>query len=246
MIPADLSLLKPRVGNGKAVALTRRAEYFSVSTRFPTEENGSWIGRGSCSRGQDTIPFPLDFLRRNLPRSAAVQEDRAVFQHEAVKHLTALYNFALSLAKDEGNAADLVQETYLRALRFRHRFQPGTNLRAWMFKILRNAFIDSYWRRSREPAMEEAESEQGSATLVEREGVEGVGSESIDRLVRMDLHEALEQVPDQFRTAILLSDVEGLSVEEIAEIMDCPPNTVKTRLFRGRRLLRGHLKDYGN
>ncbi len=246
MIPADLSLLKPRVGNGKAVALTRRAEYFSVSTRFPTEENGSWIGRGSCSRGQDTIPLPLDFLRRNLPRSAAVQEDRAVFQHEAVKHLTALYNFALSLAKDEGDAADLVQETYLRALRFRHRFQPGTNLRAWMFKILRNAFIDSYWRRSREPAMEEAESEQGSATLVEREGVEGVGSESIDRLVRMDLHEALEQVPDQFRTAILLSDVEGLSVEEIAEIMDCPPNTVKTRLFRGRRLLRGHLKDYGN
>ena len=246
MIPADLSLLKPRVGNGKAVALTRRAEYFSVSTRFPTEENGSWIGRGSCSRGQDTIPFPLDFLRRNLPRSAAVQEDRAVFQHEAVKHLTALYNFALSLAKDEGNAADLVQETYLRALRFRHRFQPGTNLRAWMFKILRNAFIDSYWRRSREPAMEEAESEQGSATLVEREGVEGVGSESVDRLVRMDLHEALEQIPDQFRTAILLSDVEGLSVEEIAEIMDCPPNTVKTRLFRGRRLLRGHLKDYGN
>ncbi len=246
MIPADLSLLKPRVGNGKAVALTRRAEYFSVSTRFPTEENGSWIGRGSCSRGQDTIPFPLDFLRRNLPRSAAVQEDRAVFQHEAVKHLTALYNFALSLAKDEGNAADLVQETYLRALRFRHRFQPGTNLRAWMFKILRNAFIDSYWRRSREPAMEEAESEQGSATLVKREGVEGVGSESVDRLVRMDLHEALEQIPDQFRTAILLSDVEGLSVEEIAEIMDCPPNTVKTRLFRGRRLLRGHLKDYGN
>ena len=246
MIPADLSLLKPRVGNGKAVALTRRAEYFSVSTRFPTEENGSWIGRGSCSRGQDTIPLPLDFLRRNLLRSAAVQEDRAVFQHEAVKHLTALYNFALSLAKDEGDAADLVQETYLRALRFRHRFQPGTNLRAWMFKILRNAFIDSYWRRSREPAMEEAESEQGSATLVEREGVEGVGSESIDRLVRMDLHEALEQVPDQFRTAILLSDVEGLSVEEIAEIMDCPPNTVKTRLFRGRRLLRGHLKDYGN
>lgn len=246
MIPADLSLLKPRVGNGKAVALTRRAEYFSVSTRFPTEENGSWIGRGSCSRGQDTIPFPLDFLRRNLPQSAAAQEDKAVFQHEAVKHLTALYNFALSLAKDEGNAADLVQETYLRALRFRHRFQPGTNLRAWMFKILRNAFIDSYWRRSREPAMEEAESEQGSATLVEREGVEGVGSESVDRLVRMDLHEALEQIPDQFRTAILLSDVEGLSVEDIAEIMDCPPNTVKTRLFRGRRLLRGHLKDYGN
>lgn len=246
MIPADLLLLKPRVGNGKAVALTRRAEYFWVSTRFPAEENGSWIGRGSCSRGLDTIPFSLDFLRRNLPRSAAAQEDRAVFQHEAVKHLTALYNFALSLAKDEGDAADLVQETYLRALRFRHRFQPGTNLRAWMFKILRNAFIDSYWRRSREPAMEEAESEQGSATLVEREGVDGVGSESIDRLVRMDLHEALEQVPDQFRTAILLSDVEGLSVEEIAEIMDCPPNTVKTRLFRGRRLLRGHLKDYGN
>lgn len=170
---------------------------------------------------------------------------RVVFQTEAVKHLTSLYNFALWLAKDEGDAADLVQETYLRALRFRHRFQPGTNLRAWMFKILRNAFIDSYWRRSRELTTEEANTEQGSATLVEVEGVGGVGAGPIDRLVRIDLHEALERIPDQFRTAILLSDVEGLSVEEIAEIMDCPQNTVKTRLFRGRRLLREQLKGYG-
>jgi RNA polymerase sigma-70 factor, ECF subfamily len=168
-----------------------------------------------------------------------------MFQHEAVKHLTSLYNFALWLAKNEGDAADLVQETYLRAFRFRHRFRPGTNLRAWLFRILRNAFIDSYWRRTRESATEEGDAEQGSATLAEVEGVGGVGSEPIDRVIRMDLGEALEQLPDQFRTAIVLSDVEGLSVEEIAEIMDCPQNTVKTRLFRGRRLLRERLKDYG-
>lgn len=168
-----------------------------------------------------------------------------MFQHEAVKHLTSLYNFALWLAKDEGNAADLVQETYLRALRFQHRFQSGTNLRAWLFKILRNAFIDSYWRRNRESVTDEADAEQGSVTLAETEGVGGVGSAPIDRLVRMDLYEALGQLPEQFRMAILLSDVEGLSIEEIAEIMDCPQNTVKTRLFRGRRLLREQLKDYG-
>jgi RNA polymerase sigma-70 factor (ECF subfamily) len=178
-------------------------------------------------------------------RGKRARKDKAVFQREAVKHLTSLYNFALWLAKNEGDAADLVQETYLRAFRFRHRFQPGTNLRAWLFKILRNAFIDSYWRRSREPAMEEADVERGSATLAATEGVGGIGSEPIDRVVRMDLYEALGQLPDQFRTAILLSDVEGLSVEEIAEIMDCPQNTVKTRLFRGRRLLREQLKDYG-
>jgi RNA polymerase sigma-70 factor (ECF subfamily) len=184
-------------------------------------------------------------MRRYVSHHTAAEEGVAVFQHEAVKHLTSLYNFALWLAKDEGDAADLVQETYLRALRFRHRFQPGTNLRAWLFKILRNAFIDSYWRRRRETATEEADPERGSATLVEIEGVGGVGSGPIDRLVRMDLHEALGQLPDPFRTAILLSDVEGLSVEEIAEIMDCPQNTVKTRLFRGRRILREQLKDYG-
>lgn len=168
-----------------------------------------------------------------------------MFQHEAVKHLASLYNFALWLAKNEGDAADLVQETYLRALRFRHRFQPGTNLRAWLFKILRNAFIDSYWRRHRESVTDEADAEQGSVTLAETEGVGGVGSAPIDRLVRMDLSEALGQLPEQFRMAILLSDVEGLSIEEIAEVMDCPQNTVKTRLFRGRRLLREQLKDYG-
>ncbi|MFQ5947114.1 MAG: sigma-70 family RNA polymerase sigma factor, partial [Candidatus Methylomirabilales bacterium] len=137
------------------------------------------------------------------------------------------------------------QETYLRAFRFRHRFQPGTNLRAWLFKILRNAFIDGYWRRHRESLTDEADADLGSATLTATEGVEGVGSESIDRVVRMDLYEALQRLPDQFRAAILLSDVEGLSVEEIAEIMDCPQNTVKTRLFRGRRLLRERLEDYG-
>ncbi|MFQ5989492.1 MAG: sigma-70 family RNA polymerase sigma factor [Candidatus Methylomirabilales bacterium] len=176
----------------------------------------------------------------------ASKGDAATFQHEAVKHLTSLYNFALGLAKNEEDAADLVQETYLRALRFRHRFQPGTNLRAWLFKILRHAFIDNYWRRSREPALEDPDPESGSATLAEVEGVRGEQAGPLDRLVRVDLKEALEQLPDPFRTAILLSDVEGLSIEEIAEIMESPKNTVKTRLFRGRQMLRKLLSDYGN
>ena len=192
------------------------------------------------------MPLSLSFLKQYLLGSRAMEGDAATFQHEAVKHLTSLYNFALGLVKNEEDAADLVQETYLRALRFHDRFQPGTNLRAWLFKILRHAFVDNYWRRSREPAIENAEAEKGSATLAEVEGARGVETEPLNRLVRIDLREALEQLPDQFRTAIVLSDVEGLKVEEIAEIMDCPKNTVKTRLFRGRQMLRKTLREYGN
>ncbi len=195
------------------------------------------------------MPLSLSYLKQYLLGSEAGQGDTTTFQHEAVKHLTSLYNFALGLAKNEDDAADLVQETYLRALRFHDRFQPGTNLRAWLFKILRNAFIDSYWRRSREPAIpaiEDAEGEQGSATLAGVEAARGIETEPLNRLVRIDLREALERLPDQFRTAIVLSDVEGLKVEEIAEIMDCPTNTVKTRLFRGRQMLRKTLREYEN
>lgn len=191
------------------------------------------------------MALSIDRLGRFSPLKKEPAADAAAFQQEAVKHLTSLYNFALGLAKNEADAADLVQETYLRALRFRHRFQPGTNLRAWLFKILRNAFIDSYWRRSRESDMEDVDPEGKSATLAEVEGVRGAEGAPLNRLIRMDLQEALEQLPETFRTAILLSDVEGLHVEEVAEVMGCPQNTVKTRLFRGRRLLREHLKDYG-
>lgn len=192
------------------------------------------------------MAFPLDVLKQYLSVKPGPEEDAGAFQQEAVEHLTSLYNFALGLAKNEDDAADLVQETYLRALRFRHRFQLGTNLRAWLFKILRNAFIDSYWRGRREPAIEDLDVEGGSATLAAVEGVRGTEAGPMNRLVRMDLHEALEQLPEPFRTAILLSDVEGLGVGEIAEIMDSPHNTVKTRLFRGRRFLRERLGDYGS
>ncbi len=166
------------------------------------------------------------------------------FNVEALAHLNSLYNFALKMVKDGQDAADLVQETYLRALRFRHRFQPGTNLRAWLFNILRNVFVDSYWRQHREPAREDLDPEGRSSTLAEVEGVRGAKAGPVDRLVRMDIHEALQQLPETFRTAVVLSDIEGLNVEEIAEVMQCPRNTVKTRLFRGRRFLRELLKDY--
>lgn len=166
------------------------------------------------------------------------------FNEEASAHLKSLYNFALGLTKNAEDASDVLQETYLRALRFRHRFQPGTNLRAWLSKILRNVFIDFYWRRNREPAWEDLDPDGGSATLAEVEGVRGAEAGPVDRLVRMDIHEALQQLPEAFRTAIVLSDIEGLNVAEVAEVMQCPRNTVKTRLFRGRRFLRELLKDY--
>jgi RNA polymerase sigma-70 factor, ECF subfamily len=172
------------------------------------------------------------------------EEEMGAFNEEALAHLDGLYNFALRMTRNEQDAADLVQETYLRGLRFRRQFRPGTNFRAWLFRILRNAFIDSYWRQSREPAMEDMDSERRSATRAEVEGVRGAGAGPLDQLVRLDLREALEQLSEPFRGAIILSDIHGFSVREISEIMTCPENTVKTRLFRGRRILRELLQDY--
>ncbi len=162
---------------------------------------------------------------------------RAEVGRQAVEYLPALYRLALWMTKNPTEAQDLVQETYLRALRFSHRFEMGTNLKAWLFKILRNIFIDAYWKKSREPTVDLDE----IAPVYPAEGSERVPAQV---LVRGDLSAALEKLPDPFRTAVILSDVEGLSVAEIAEIMECPEGTVKTRLFRGRRVLRGFLQDY--
>lgn len=184
------------------------------------------------------------FLQKYLAGEQARTADDRGFADEAVTHLTALYNFALWMSRDADMASDLVQETYLRALRFQHRFQPGTNMRAWMFKILRNAFLDMRTGGAR--YVEMPEEVDGKAVALDPRGAGFVRREDHpeERLDRLDLSQALTELPDPFRTAVVLSDLEGLNTQEIAEIMGCPPNTVKTRLFRGRRMLREMLTGY--
>jgi len=156
----------------------------------------------------------------------------------ALDHLDALYAFALSLTRNPPDAEDLVQETYLRAFRFAHRFQPGTHLRAWLFQILRNTFLTFYRRSARELAVLDKEGADGAD---EDWNAEAPGSPVATVL---DLERALADLPEEFRSVVLLADLEGLALAEVAEIMDVPVGTVKSRLFRARRLLRRRLADY--
>jgi RNA polymerase sigma-70 factor (ECF subfamily) len=163
------------------------------------------------------------------------------FQRQALEHLDALYGLAVYLTRNGSEAEDLVQETYLRAFRFSHRFQPGTHLRAWMFQILRNTFLTFYREREREPALSEDGVPEGEAAPMFQNAPK---EDPASRGARVDLERALVSLPEEFRTILLLVEVQGFPLEEVAEIMDCPVGTVKSRLFRAKERLRGLLPDY--
>ncbi len=163
-------------------------------------------------------------------------------------HLDSIYRVALRMTRNPEDAQDLTQEVYLKAYRFFKQFRPGTNFRAWLFKILRNTYINRFRRQIKEPArvgLEDAESlfdefpEEGPFYV---DG--GPEVELIKKLTAQDIEKALEQLPDKFRRIIILSDVEGFSYKEIATIENCPLGTVMSRLYRARHALQAYLKEY--
>lgn len=173
-------------------------------------------------------------------------------QEEALKQVDALYRTALRMTRNPQDAEDLVQETYLRAFRSAHQFQRGTNLRAWLFKILTNSFINQYRKRARKPlssSLEDVEEFYLYNHLVDS-GVQPSASDSdpeatvIDQFAEEEVTAALERLPVEFRQVVLLADVEGFSYKEIAEIVSIPVGTVMSRLHRGRRRLQKELWDY--
>jgi RNA polymerase sigma-70 factor, ECF subfamily len=168
------------------------------------------------------------------------------FEREAVPLLNELYGAALRLTRNPSDAEDLLQETYLRAYRGFASFEEGTNLRAWLYRILTNAFINVYRKRQREPQTI-SDSEVEEWYLYDKLGSQGAAAsaeaEVLDSLPDEDVQEALAALPDQFRLAVLLADVEGFSYKEIAEILEVPIGTVMSRLHRGRRALEKRLWD---
>jgi RNA polymerase sigma-70 factor (ECF subfamily) len=162
------------------------------------------------------------------------------FLQQILEHLDALHNLATYLTRNGSEAEDLVQETYVRAMRFSHRFEPGTHLRAWLFQILRNTFLTFYRLREREPTLSEGGVAEGESPMFH----DAPGEDSERAGVQMDLERALLRLPEEFRTPLLLAEVEGLALEDVARIMDCPVGTVKSRIFRAKERLRGYLQDY--
>ncbi len=163
---------------------------------------------------------------------------------EALTHLDALYNLARWLARDPAEAEDLVQETYLRAIRAAHQFQPGTNLHAWLFQILRNTFFTLYKRKKREPDVMDPEILDAMPAFGGGTGVSDRQAVTPDGTVGLDLTAALNRLPEEYRTVVLLADLEDFRMGEIARIMECPVGTVKSRLFRARAILKDLLHEY--
>src|SRR5712691_11698009 len=170
------------------------------------------------------------------------------FESAALAFLDALYRTALRMTRSESDAEDLVQETYIRAFRFRDQCTPGTNLKAWLFRILTNTFINEYRRRSRAPETTELADVDESA-LYRRMSRERAASQSsepekefLDGIVSSEVKEALEALPEKFRATVLL-DVEGFSYKEIAEMLGIPIGTVMSRLHRGRKFLQQRLYE---
>ncbi len=175
---------------------------------------------------------------------AAPPEDpvlRERFEREVLPLLPNLYGAALRLTRNPQDAEDLVQEAYLRAYRGFAGFREGTNLRAWMYRILTNTFINSYRKKQREPVTVAVTDDTADWYLYDRIGSSGAEpsaeAEVLERIPDEDVQRALEELPEVFRMAVLLADVEGFSYKEIAEILDIPIGTVMSRLHRGRKAL---------
>jgi len=171
----------------------------------------------------------------------------ARFERDALPFLDALYSAALRMTKNPENAEDLVQETYAKAFASFHQFTEGTNLRAWLYRILTTTFINIYRKEQRQPQIADGELEEWqiaeAATHTSDQG-KSAEVEALEQLPDSDIKNALQELPEEFRLAVYFADVEGFSYKEVAEILNIPPGTVMSRLHRGRKLLRESLADY--
>ncbi len=174
------------------------------------------------------------------------ETDAPAFEQELLAAIEAVHRFALQLARDPSAAEDLVQETYLRALAHRDQYTPGSNCRAWLFTICRNTFVKGAMRDAREVAVEDAELEAMGAAALHGSVAASDPTGAVFERTDMDdaVRRALERLPDEYRTVVALVDIEDQSYRSVAEILGIPIGTVRSRLFRGRRLLQQDLLAY--
>jgi len=173
-------------------------------------------------------------------------EKREIFNHEFLPHINAMYNFGYRLTLDRDDAKDLVQDTYFKAFRFIESFQKGTNAKAWLFRILKNSFINDYRKKVKEPnKVDYQEVEQYyNSEDVDRQITPDLRVDALKDMIGDEISNALNALDVDFRTVIILCDLEGFKYEEMAKILDIPIGTVRSRLHRARQLLKEKLSEY--
>ncbi len=178
----------------------------------------------------------------------STEEKQKLFKEEALPHLNALYNYAMSINSSKQDAEDLVQDTFLRAYRFFHQYTPGTNCKAWLFRILRNLYNTRYKNYKKTPGQVHYEDyEEIYDFIIESDlasSIDDPEREFFDSILPEEIVEAINELPEEFKSVLLLADIEDFSYKEIAEIMDCPIGTVMSRLHRARNILKKKLVDY--
>ena len=176
----------------------------------------------------------------------SLRRRHADFEREALPHMDALYNFALRMTGDPDEADDLLQETYLKAYRFFDKFEKGTNCKAWLFRIMKNSFINIYRKVTKEPDKVDYDDVEDFYHSIRAESADSndLQEKLFSNLLDDDVSRALESLPEEFRTVVILCDIEEFTYEEIADFVECPIGTVRSRLHRGRKMLRTKLMSY--
>jgi len=178
----------------------------------------------------------------------SAEERRVRFERDAMQYVDQLYSAAMRMARNPADAEDLVQEAYTKAFSAFHQYKPGTNLKAWLYRILTNTYINLYRKRQREPLQSNSDTiedwQLARAESHTSRGLRSAEAEALDHLPDSDVKRALQAIPEEFRLAVYFADVEGFAYKEISEIMNTPIGTVMSRLHRGRKMLRDMLADY--